>query len=75
MSIDSVSIFLSATILVIFSLLVIVIGLLIINNLVHKYWKSWGWHFGYLNPFFHSDYNKPYKFVDPSENQQEINKK
>ena len=39
MTMDSAAIFMSASILVTLGFLVIVIGVIIVNNLIEKYWK------------------------------------
>jgi hypothetical protein len=43
MDMDQASVFLAGSILTVIGFLVILGGILIANNLVHKYWKSWGW--------------------------------
>lgn len=43
MSMDQAAVWLSGSILVMLGLIVIVIGILIINNLFYKHWKSINW--------------------------------
>jgi hypothetical protein len=43
MDMDQSAVFLAGSILTVMGFLVVLIGVLIANNLVHKYWKSWGW--------------------------------
>jgi len=45
MDIDQASTFLAGSILTCLGFLVVVITVVVINNIVHKYWKSWGWKF------------------------------
>ena len=40
---DQAAVFLAGSILTVMGFLVILGGVLIANNLVAKYWKSWGW--------------------------------
>ena len=43
MDMDQAAVFLAGSILTVIGFLVIVAGALVVNNLVAKYWKSWGW--------------------------------
>ena len=43
MDMDQAAVFLAGSILTVMGFLVILGGVLIANNLVAKYWKSWGW--------------------------------
>ncbi len=43
MDINQAAVFLSGSILTMMGFVVVVVGVLIINNLIAKYWKSWGW--------------------------------
>ncbi len=43
MDMDQAAVFLAGSILTVIGFLVIIGGILIVNNLVAKYWKSWGW--------------------------------
>ena len=45
MDMDQAAVFLAGSILTVIGFLVIIGGVLIVNNLVAKYWKSWGWKF------------------------------
>lgn len=45
MDIDQAAIFLAGSILTALGFIVIVIAAVIINNIIHKYWKSFGWTF------------------------------
>lgn len=40
---DQAAVFLAGSVLTVLGFLVIIGGVLIVNNLVAKYWKSWGW--------------------------------
>ncbi len=43
MDMDQAAVFLAGSILTVMGFLVILSGVLIANNLIAKYWKSWGW--------------------------------
>ena len=43
MDMDQAAVFLAGSVLTVLGFLVIIGGVLIVNNLVAKYWKSWGW--------------------------------
>jgi hypothetical protein len=45
MDIDKASVFLGSSILLSLGVVVLVIAALVINNMIHKYWKSFGWKF------------------------------
>jgi hypothetical protein len=45
MDMDQAAVFLAASILVMTSLIVIVAGAVFINNIIFRYWKSFGWKF------------------------------
>ena len=45
MDIDTAAIFLASSILMALGFIVIVIAVVVINNIIHKYWKSFGWKF------------------------------
>jgi hypothetical protein len=45
MNVDSAAVFLAGTILYCIGLIVILIAVVIANNVIHKYWKSFGWQF------------------------------
>ena len=45
MDIDQAAVFLAGTILTALGFIVIVIAAVVINNIIHKYWKSFGWDF------------------------------
>ena len=51
MDIDTAAIFLAGSILTALGFIVIVIAVVVINNIIHKYWKSFGWTFfpAYIN--------------------------
>jgi hypothetical protein len=44
MDIDQAAVFLAGSILTALGFIVIVIAAVIINNIIHKYWKSFGWN-------------------------------
>lgn len=43
MNMDSAAVFLAGTILYALGGIIILIGVVIANNIIHKYWKSFGW--------------------------------
>lgn len=43
MDMDQAAVFLAGSVLTVLGFLVIIVGALIVNNLVAKYWISWGW--------------------------------
>jgi hypothetical protein len=45
MDIDQAAVFLAGSILTALGFVVIVIAAVVINNIIHKYWKSFGWDF------------------------------
>lgn len=45
MDMDNAAVFLAGTILYALGFIIILIGVIIANNLIHKYWKSFGWTF------------------------------
>jgi len=45
MDMDQAAVWLAGSILVMLGLVVIVAGAVVINNIIHKYWKSFGWKF------------------------------
>jgi hypothetical protein len=45
MDMDQAAVFLAASILIALGFLVILVAAVIANNIVAKYWKSWGWKF------------------------------
>ena len=42
---DSAAVFLAGSILYAIGLIVILIATIVANNLIHKFWKSFGWSF------------------------------
>lgn len=43
MDMDNAAVFLAGTILYSLGMLIILLGIIVANNLIHKYWKSFGW--------------------------------
>jgi hypothetical protein len=43
MDMDVAAVFLAGSILTVMGFLVILAGIIIANNMIHKYWKSFGW--------------------------------
>ena len=61
MDMDQAAVFLAGSILTVIGFLVIIGGVLIVNNLVAKYWKSWGWQ--WMPSWTH----EPTRFASPEE--------
>lgn len=40
---DSAAVFLAGTILYALGIIIILIAVVVCNNIIHKYWKSFGW--------------------------------
>jgi hypothetical protein len=51
MDMDQAAVFLAGSVLTVIGFLVILGGILVANNLIAKYWQSWGWKFipDYMN--------------------------
>ena len=49
MDMDTSAVFLAASILTMLGFIVVVIGLIVINNLLAKYWKDLGWFTNWFN--------------------------
>ena len=62
MDMDQSAVFLAASILTMMGLIVIVAGAVVINNIIHKFWKSFGWKF--MPASFE---NPPARFAEPHE--------
>jgi hypothetical protein len=45
MDMDQAAVFLAGSILTMTGLIVLVVGAVVINNIIHKYWKSFDWKF------------------------------
>jgi len=45
MDIDQAAVFLAGSILTALGFIIIVIAAVVVNNIIHKYWKSFGWKF------------------------------
>ena len=43
MTIEQAASFLSASILFMIGIVIVTIGIVTVNNIIHKYWKSFGW--------------------------------
>jgi hypothetical protein len=43
MTMDQAAVFLASSILTVLGILVVLGGILIANNLISTFWKSWGW--------------------------------
>jgi hypothetical protein len=61
MDMDQAAVFLAGSILTVMGFLIILGGIVIANNIIHKYWKSFGWS---LLPAWT---NEPQRFATPEE--------
>ena len=61
MTMDQAAVFLAGSVLTVLGFLIILAGIIIANNLVAKYWKSWGWT---LYPHWA---NEPQRFMTQEE--------
>jgi hypothetical protein len=64
MDMDQSAVFLAGSILTMMGFIVVVMGVIVINNLIAKYWKDLGW-------FKWHNYNEPTRFLTPEELAQE----
>jgi len=69
MNMDQSAVFLAASILIMMGLIVIVAGAVLINNIIHKYWKSFGWK------FFPMWMDQPQRFAESHEVDKSIDPK
>ena len=58
---DNAAVFLAGTILYALGSLIILVATIIANNLIHKFWKSFGWQF---MSWMHQE---PVRFMTPEE--------
>ena len=61
MDMDQAAVFLAGSVLTMLSVIVIVAGAVLINNIIHRYWKSFGWK------FFPVYLDHPQRFAEPHE--------
>ena len=61
MDMDQAAVFLAGSILTVMGFLIILGGIVIANNIIHKYWKSFGWT---LMPAWT---HEPQRFATPEE--------
>ena len=62
---DQAAVFLAGSVLTMIGFVVVVIGVVIINNIIHKYWKPLGWFKSWGLTFDHSSA----RFAEPTEAQ------
>lgn len=60
MDMDTAAVFLASSILTMLGFIVVIIGLIVINNLLSKYWKNLGWFSGWYG-------QTPTRFLTPDE--------
>ena len=60
MDMDQAAVFFAASVLTALGFLIWVGFVILVNNLVHKYWKSWGWSLNVINP-------QPVRFMSDEE--------
>ena len=61
MDMGQAAVFLAGSVLTMLGLVVIVAGVVLINNIIHRYWKSFGWK---LFPVY---LDQPQRFAEPHE--------
>ena len=61
MDMDQAAVFLAGSVLTMLGLIVLVAGAVVINNIIHKYWKSFGWK------LFPTYWDQPTRFAEPNE--------
>jgi len=62
MDMDQSAVFLAGSILAALGFIVFVIAIVIVNNIIHRWWKPLGWNFGILSA--------PTRFATPEELEQ-----
>ena len=60
MDMDQAAVFFAGSVLTALGFLIWVGFALLVNNLIHKYWKSWGWTWNVINP-------QPVRFMSDEE--------
>lgn len=50
MDMDQAAVFLAGSILTALGFVVFVIAIVIVNNIIHRWWKPLGWTFGWIAP-------------------------
>jgi len=70
MDMDQAAVFLAGSILTMIGFIVLVAGVVVINNIIHKYWKSFGWK---LFPVYLDQPNP--RFAEPQEVDKSIDPK
>ncbi len=60
MDMDQAAVFFAASVLTALGFLIWVGFVILVNNIVHKYWKSWGWSLNVINP-------QPVRFMSEEE--------
>jgi hypothetical protein len=63
MDMDQAAVFLAGSVLTMMGFVVIIVGLVVINNIIHKYWKDLGWFKNWGLTFDH----QPSRFAEPHE--------
>jgi hypothetical protein len=62
MDMDQAAVFLAGSILTALGFVVFVIAVVVVNNIIHRWWKPLGWNFGILST--------PSRFATPEELEQ-----
>lgn len=63
MDMDQAAVFLAGSVLVMMGFVIIVVGVVVINNIIHKYWKHLGWFRSWTSAFD----MPPTRFAEPHE--------
>ena len=71
MNVEQSAMILISTLLLMLAMIIFTIGIVIINNIVHKYWKSFGWYSGWFESkrymLTEQEYQKIAPHLDPVE--------
>lgn len=65
MSINQASAFLAGSLLTMVGFIIVVIGIVVVNNIIHKYWKPLGWFAPWAAIF--NAHSEPKRFVETQE--------
>ena len=74
MDMDQAAVFLAGSILTALGFVVFVIAVVVVNNIIHRWWKPLGWNFGVLGAT-HSRFATPEELEQPPKIEPVIDKK
>lgn len=73
MDMDQAAVFLAGSVLTMMGFVVIIVGLVVINNIIHRYWKPLGWFKSWGLSW--DNHNVPTRFAEPHELPEDNKKK